>query len=153
MGSASEITVRDMLTSDISEVMSIERHAQIMPWSRLSFEESMNNDYLCRLILLDEKISAFHVVSPVLDELHILTLAVAPEQQGQGLGHAVMYDIVTISNQLGLNKIFLEVRASNQVATSLYQKWQFKQLAIRKNYYTTNEQQREDALVMVRVES
>lgn len=151
MNSPSEITVRDMRSSDLSKVMIIERNAQIVPWSRLSFEESLSKDYLCRLILVDQEICAFHVASEVLDELHILTLAVAPDQQGRGLGHALMDDIVAISNSLGLNKIFLEVRESNKVAFSLYQKWQFQQIANRKNYYATTGSSREDALVMVRM--
>ena len=51
-----------------------------------------------------------------------------------------------------VQRFFLEVRASNVAAHSLYQKWQFKQISIRKNYYRTQAIEREDALVMVRAE-
>lgn len=157
MSSAKDITVRDMHEVDLSQVLQIERNAQVMPWSRLSFEESLSKKYRCRVVVFNDsteqqiKLAAFHVVCPIADELHILNLAVAPDMQGQGLAHVLMGDILAIADAQQIPKIFLEVRESNSSAQSLYQKWQFKQIAIRKKYYRTQGEEREDALVMVRV--
>jgi ribosomal-protein-alanine N-acetyltransferase len=156
VASLKDITIRDMHSVDLSQVLRIERNAQVMPWSRLSFEESLSEKYRCRVVALRQavegqiKLAAFHVVCPIVDELHILNLAVAPDMQGHGLGHVLMDDILTIADEQQMRKIFLEVRASNLAAYSLYQKWQFKQISIRKNYYRTQAIEREDALVMVR---
>ena len=139
-----------MRSADLSEVLTIERHSQIMPWARLSFEESLNRNDICRVILHEESVLAFHICSSVVDELHILNLAVSKSVQGIGLGHMLMQDILSSADQAGLSKVFLEVRASNEVAARLYAKWQFQQIAVRQKYYRTPDKHREDALVFVR---
>lgn len=137
--------------TDLQQVLKIEHNSQVIPWNRQSFEESLSKEHYCRVFEENKIMLAFHVVCPVLDELHILTLAVKPEYQGSGIGHALMHDIIDFSEIKKLKKIFLEVRASNLIAQNLYRKWQFKQIAIRKNYYRTSSTQREDALVFVRL--
>lgn len=145
-----QLTLRDMLTADLNDVLAIERNAQLMPWGRLSFEESLTKQHICRVVEFEKTVIAFHVVCPVVDELHILNVAVNPQHQGQGIGHVLVEDIIQQANQQKSKKIFLEVRASNKVAQSLYQQWQFEQLSIRKGYYRTPNKKREDALVFVR---
>lgn len=144
---------RDMRAIDLDQVMTIEQNAQLMPWSRGMFEESLDAHQLCRVAESRNKIIAFHIVCPVVDELHVLNLAVAPQYQRRGVGHAVMCDIIELSESKALTKIFLEVRSGNSVAQSLYEKWQFTQIAIRKEYYRTNGIDREDACIYVRQSS
>jgi len=145
-----------MTTHDLTEVLTIESNAHVSPWARLSFEESLTKEYLCRVIeeLENNSVVAYLIVCSVADELHILNIAAAPQHQGVGLGHMLMQEIINITSQLKLRKIFLEVRASNEIAQNLYKKWQFEQIAIRKRYYSvnnsTNTNDREDALVFVR---
>lgn len=139
-----------MVDDDLVQVLSIERNTQPMPWSRLSFEESLNNQYRCQVIEYQSSVVAFYIVCPVVDEMHILNLAVAPQHQGNGLGHVLMQEIVAMALALRLDSIFLEVRAGNSVAQSLYNKWQFEQIAVRKDYYRTRDKKREHAVVMVR---
>ena len=141
-----------MQDSDLTQVMQIEQNAQVVPWSRLGFEESMTKQYVCRVVTKREEIIAFHIACPVADEIHILTLAVAQNYQREGIGHMLMHDIMGFAEQHAALKVFLEVRASNLAAQQLYLKWQFKQIAIRKAYYQTPAQEREDALIMVRTE-
>jgi len=151
--SLEDLSLRDMRSDDLASVLVIERNAQVSPWSRLSFEESLTKNYVCRVLMCNEKIAAFHVVSTVADELHILNVVVATHLQGIGLGHVLMRDIEQIAQSEKVKKIFLEVRASNQAAQGLYLKWQFKQIALRKGYYRSSEaklDQREDALVFAR---
>lgn len=151
------LLARDMQVSDLSEVLVIERAAQASPWGRISFEESLARQHICR-VLVDlnapertQSLCAFHVVCPVADELHILNLVVAKPYQGQGMGHRLMHDILECANSVSeVKKIFLEVRASNEAAQNLYRQWQFQQIAVRKNYYRAPDQTREDALIYVK---
>ena len=151
-------TARNMTDADLTAVLQIERNSQVMPWSRLSFEESLSrthatedrNPHLCRVLCAGEIVCGFHITSKVLDELHILNLAVAPQFQKLGIGHQVMADIIELAQSEQVKKIFLEVRASNLVARSLYQKWQFEQIAVRQGYYRVQGGAREDALIFVR---
>jgi len=147
-----EITLRNMCSEDLSEVVRIEQTAHISPWARLSFEESLTRGDICRVIVAHDEIVAFYVVSSVLDELHILNVVCAPKAQGLGLGHTLMQDIMLQAQQQKLTKLFLEVRASNHIAQSLYEKWGFQQIALRKQYYrpSITSADREDALVYLR---
>ena len=147
---ASNIDIRDFCGSDLEAVLKIERSVQVNPWSRLSFEQSLTQKHLCRVVEHEQQILAFHIVSPVLDELHILNLAVALDQQGVGLGHVLIDDILEQAKIAKTAKIFLEVRETNVAAQGLYLKWQFRQIAVRKNYYRCTDGGRENALVMVR---
>lgn len=145
------LSVRDMHTQDLQQVVQIECNSQASPWGRISFEESLTKQHVCRVILIEQTVVAYHVVCAVADELHILNVVAALHLQGLGLGHRLMQDILEIADAKKLVKIFLEVRASNQIAQSLYTKWQFKRIALRKQYYrANNDGVREDALVYLR---
>jgi len=137
-----------MASADLADVLSIERNAQVSPWSRLSFEESLTKEHVCRVVTHNNKVLAFHVVCAVVDELHILNVAVASHLQGIGLGHVLMQDIIETAESASAKKVFL-----NLAAQSLYAKWQFEQIALRKGYYRSSQgiaDQREDALVFAR---
>jgi len=83
----------------------------------------------------------------ILDEAHITILAVHPAYQRQGLGQAVLLALLQVAADRGLERATLEVRASNQPALSLYQKFGFKIAGRRRRYYKdTNE----DALILWR---
>lgn len=150
-----ELTTRDMRNDDLSEVLPIEQAAHVSPWGRISFEESLTrneqsvNAHPCRVLMARGQIVGYHILSLVLDELHVLNVVCAPRVQGMGLGHRLMQDIVEIAKQRTLKKIFLEVRTSNKIAQALYEKWGFRQIAVRKRYYRPSaaKQSREDALV------
>ena len=132
---------------ELGRVLSIEEQIQSVPWSLQLFEESLVGQHICRVLKVESQIQAFHIVCPILDELHILNLAVAANAQGQGFGHLLMHNVFEIAENNASKKIFLEVRASNLIAQSLYSKWQFKQIAVRKNYYRTADNQREDGMI------
>jgi len=164
---AGGLIARDMTSDDLTQVMAIENNAQASPWGRLSFEESLTKSHFCRVLEVAAKhehgsdsheevslsqVVAYHVVCPILDELHILNVVAAPQYQGIGLGHRLMHDILEIAEHHQSQRIFLEVRASNERAQSLYLKWQFKQMGLRKAYYrpTLSNTSREDALIFMR---
>lgn len=160
---AFEFSWRSMRGEDLPGVLRIERNAQQVPWGRLAFEESVlrserngGEPYYCRVVIIEgeslrtDQIIGFHIISKIMDELHILNVAVAPNFQGKGFGHVLLNDIVDLAKGHDIAKIFLEVRASNRVAQSLYRKWGFEQISVRKNYYRLPKQGREDALVFVR---
>lgn len=141
-----------MTVLDLKHVLEIERTTQVVPWSRLSFEEALVGNYFCHVIEQQSNIVAFYIVSKIEDEVHIVNLAVALDCQGQGFGHFLMHNIIAFAESELANKIFLEVRASNEAAQSLYQKWQFHQISIRQKYYRVADQQseKEDAFVLLR---
>ena len=135
----------------LDAVLAIERHGQLSPWSRLSFEESLTAGDFCRCLIEGEQIAGFLVARVVVDELHLLNIGVAARFRGRGLAHDLLHDFFNHAEKRHIDKLFLEVRESNQIAQRLYRKWGFDVLAKRRAYYaSTNHKPREDALIMYR---
>jgi [ribosomal protein S18]-alanine N-acetyltransferase len=83
----------------------------------------------------------------ILEEAHIIMLAIHPRFQGHGLGQALLWALLKSAGDRQLERATLEVRDSNLAAVSLYKKFGFKEAGRRKGYY---EETGEDALVMWR---
>lgn len=81
----------------------------------------------------------------MVDEAHITTIAVHPKYRGAGLGELLLVQMVDTALSIGARWVTLEVRKSNVVAQSLYQKYTFKEMGVRRRYYSDDG---EDALVM-----
>lgn len=79
------------------------------------------------------------------DEAHITTIAVDPNYRGRGIGELLLLGLIDRAKQIGARWLTLEVRMSNHVAQRLYQKYTFKEMGIRRRYYSDNG---EDAQVM-----
>ena len=79
------------------------------------------------------------------DEAHLASIAVREEYRRQGIGELLFISIIDLATELDANIITLEVRASNTAALSLYSKYGFIQVGLRRGYYTDD---REDAVLM-----
>lgn len=65
----------------------------------------------------------------------VMTIAVAPGQQGRGLGHVLLDWLMTQGRESGADAMLLEVRADNDVARNLYVRAGFEHLRTRRGYY------------------
>ncbi len=94
-----------------------------------------------------EKIVGIGCLWAILEEAHITILAIHPDYQGQGLGQLLLCNLLRDAVGRKLERATLEVRPSNQVALSVYQKFGFKIAGRRKGYY---QKTGEDALILWR---
>jgi ribosomal-protein-alanine N-acetyltransferase len=138
-----------MTESDLDEVALIERSAYEFPWTRGNFADSLRNGYfgMC-LRHVTGTLIGYCVLMPVVDEMHLLNLCVAPSAQGAGAGLALLREAVRITRHEKLSGLLLEVRPSNQRAIRLYERFGFASIGRRKNYYPARYRGREDAIVM-----
>jgi [ribosomal protein S18]-alanine N-acetyltransferase len=83
----------------------------------------------------------------ILDEVHIILLAVHPYYRQRSLGLAMVLGLLDLAVRRGANYATLEVKASNQAAIALYKKQGFTIAGRRPHYY---EDTGEDALIMWR---
>lgn len=83
----------------------------------------------------------------ILEEAHITLLAVYPDFQGQGLGKLLLFSLLEDAVKRKLERATLEVKETNYIALSLYEKFGFKIAGKRKNYYKNTG---EDALILWR---
>jgi ribosomal-protein-alanine N-acetyltransferase len=81
----------------------------------------------------------------MVDESHLTSIAVRKSHQRQGIGELLLIAVVKLSLQMKAQVVTLEVRASNRSAQALYAKYGFKNVGIRRCYYTDNS---EDAVIM-----
>lgn len=92
---------------------------------------------------------AFLLAQTIGDQAEILTFAVAPDNQGQGMGKALVEEFIAHSADRGVQSCILEVAVGNVTAVSLYQLVGFHTIARRKDYFLQNGA-RIDALIMQR---
>ncbi len=135
-----------MTVSDIPEVTAIEKESFSIPWSEASFFSELNNPAsICRVALAGDYLIGYVCASCILDEGHILNLAVRPDYRRKGTGRMLALSILKELRARGCKKIFLEVRASNTAAIRLYESIGFRMVGLRRGYYFLP---REDAVIM-----
>ncbi|NOY40201.1 MAG: ribosomal protein S18-alanine N-acetyltransferase [Nitrospirae bacterium] len=140
------ITISEMTTSDIPEVTAIENESFSTPWSAASFFSEINNPAsICRVALAGDSLIGYICASCILDEGHILNLAVRTDYRRKGTGKMLALSILKELYARGCKRIFLEVRASNTAAIRLYESIGFRTLGLRRGYYFFP---KEDAVVM-----
>jgi [ribosomal protein S18]-alanine N-acetyltransferase len=92
-----------------------------------------------------EYVAGFIGVWFMVDETHIVTVAVRESERRKGIGEMLLLAAFDLSREKEVPALTLECRVSNTAAQALYEKYGFQRLGIRKRYYTDNN---EDALIM-----
>lgn len=93
----------------------------------------------------DEYVVGFIGIWFMVDETHIVTVAVRASERRKGVGELLLLAAFDLSREKGVPALTLECRVSNTAAQALYEKYGFQRLGIRKRYYTDNN---EDAVIM-----
>ncbi len=129
--------IRPSVSDDIDDLVQIDRLSSPDPWSanRFSSELQLPHSHLFTAVA-GSVVRGFICAWIAADELEIHNLAVAPGFRGQGIGYALVEHIL---NNLPYRRAFLEVRESNRVARTLYAKFFFSELFVRKGYYSDGE--------------
>jgi ribosomal-protein-alanine N-acetyltransferase len=104
--------------------------------------------YRCHVLEADGEIAGYGIVSHALDEAHLLNLCIHPDQRRGGLARLMLEYVVREARVGAANRLFLEVRPSNEAAVALYRSSGFRAIGRRPGYYPADEG-REDAMVMV----
>lgn len=138
---------RPMQPEDLDAVIALEQQAFSHPWTRRLYLDALSS-YECWMLYQDGQHVGHGVISQVLDEAHLLNIAIAVEQQGQGLGLVLLEHLMQRASARGCVECFLELRASNQSAYRLYERFGFNEIGRRRDYYPAAGGH-EDALVMV----
>jgi [ribosomal protein S18]-alanine N-acetyltransferase len=100
--------------------------------------EPDSQDELCRVV-------GYAGLWLMADEAHVTTIAVHPKYRGEGIGELLLLHMIDTARAIPARWLTLEVRRSNEVAQALYRKYTFKEMGVRRRYYSDNG---EDAVVM-----
>lgn len=138
-----------MRQADLEEVVLLESQVQDFPWGLEHFIDSLAQGHKAWILRQGIELVGFVIVMSVLDEAHLLNIAIAPTHQGKGFGGRLLRHAMLRSSEQGAQTMYLEVRISNLRAEALYRHFGFRNVGQRKAYYPAPEG-REDALVFSR---
>ncbi|MCX7275379.1 MAG: ribosomal protein S18-alanine N-acetyltransferase [Burkholderiales bacterium] len=142
--------VRRLQPDDVPAVMAIEREIYPFPWTDGNFTDSLIAGYDGWGLFADGVLIGYSVVMWIPDEVHLLNLSIAADWQGQGIGRRFLGWLCDSTARRGARAMLLEVRPSNDRARRLYETGGFETVGVRKRYYPSFNETREDALVMRR---
>jgi ribosomal-protein-alanine N-acetyltransferase len=103
---------------------------------------------MCGLLDEEDGLAGYFLAMPVVDEVHLLNLAVSARRQGQGLACALLDRLCAYARGQKVQSLLLEVRVSNRRALQIYLRYGFTEIGRRKGYYPAEDNKREDAIVM-----
>ena len=167
--------VRPMTEGDIPQVAAIEHESFPTTWPQTAYRRELSNNLARYIVLVDRSHEPFspsslrrrrslldifrrdeppattdYIVGYVgvwlmVDEAHIVAIAVRPQYRGRGLGELLLADAIDLALANHQESVTLEVRRSNSIAQALYEKYRFLKVGVRRRYYSDNH---EDAIIM-----
>ncbi len=139
--------IRRMTLDDVSAVHEIDTLSFSLPWPERSFSYEMTQNPVTRgwVAEVGGRIAAMLVLWFIVDEAHIATIATHPDFRRQGIGEQILLHALLDVRTEGARRAFLEVRAGNIAAQSMYKKYGFVVDGVRPRYYRDNN---EDAFLM-----
>ena len=122
--------IKDILISDFDDFLN---------YNILKEElESPNSKYIIAKTN-DDKIIGFAGIKIIVDTADIMNIVVKKSWRNQGVGNLLLNNLVYLCKKLNLSSLSLEVNEDNQSAIHLYEKFGFKRIGLRKNYYKNND--------------
>lgn len=141
--------LRDMSESDLDAVLRIEREVHAHPWTAGNFSDALRSKYVCKVYEHEGQMLGYAVLMLAVDEAELLDIAIAAGQQRHGWGRKLLEEMMALARRQNMQRMVLEVRASNLAAIALYRKAGFSNIGLRRDYYPA-ENGREDAILMGR---
>ncbi len=139
------IEIRKMTNDDLRQVIDIENKSYDFPWSEAVIKDCLVNNYDC-YVAGQDNIFGYMISKITNQDSHILNLTIDSDYRGQGIGSNFLDLMIKECKLHRSNYIYLEARVTNTIARNLYQKFGFRSIGVRKNYYR-NKLGREDAIV------
>lgn len=142
-----EAKIREMTAGDIPPVMEIERSSFITPWTEGMFRSQLRfRDQGINLVLVgDGTVLGYAAAWIAYDEIHLLSIAVAPAARRRGLGGEILRAVMERGRARGAVRVILEVRDGNAGARAFYRTRGFVDIGTRRRYYSDTD---EDAIIM-----
>ena len=120
--------IKDNLISDFDDF-----------WNYSVFKSELESDSSHYLVVKDNsKIIGFAGIKVTVPDCDIMNIVVKKDFRNQGIGSLLLKELINLSKSLNVKNLFLEVNEKNTPAILLYNKFGFKKISTRKNYYKDN---------------
>ncbi|MBQ5430028.1 MAG: ribosomal protein S18-alanine N-acetyltransferase [Lachnospiraceae bacterium] len=140
------VTIRPATEADIAQIAQISQSSMTSAWKEEDFRGALSNPQAKVWVAQEEEILGYCVLYFAADEGELPSIAVTARARGQGIGKALMEALIKGCRSVGVTRLFLEVRCSNEPAHRLYETFGFLVAGTRRNFYNHPV---EDADVMV----
>ena len=143
-----EVELTRMRRRHLRKVISIESRVYPRPWSASLFLSELTQRGTRSYLVARHRGEVVGYAGMMFTgfEAHVTNIAVDPDWHGLKIGSRLLLNLVTEAIARASERISLEVRVSNGIAQSMYEKFGFEVAGTRKGYYIeTNE----DALIMI----
>ena len=133
------LEIRPMTHSDLPAVLAIE--VDLFPidaWTEELFLGELaevSNSRDVAVAILDSEIVGYASFRYVGKQGDVNTVAVSRDQQGKGIGTALMNWLESQATLRNVREIFLEVRSDNEAAMKMYASRGYERIDVRRNYY------------------
>lgn len=141
-----QIVISNMTEHDLLEVVEIEEQSRLSRWGWAAYYAELQGVNRSLMLVARipsrakgtdaKRVAGYIVARLAAGELHINNVAVRSEFRGQGIGKALLLRILEQGKKLDAAAAFLELRAGNAIAQSLYEKAGFVSVGKRRNYYS-----------------
>jgi ribosomal-protein-alanine N-acetyltransferase len=144
---AKDLRIEKLKRKDLRHVLPIEAAVFPEPWSVGVFhsELALRHGRLYRAAWHGHDMAGYIGFMIVDHDAHITTIATAPAFQRTGVARTLLIDGIGTLLPMGVKNLSLEVAASNEPAQTLYRRFGFAPVGVRRGYYPVTG---EDALVM-----
>lgn len=100
------------------------------------WKKEQHNPFIYYLLYEEDKtILAYLFYTKIYERMEIEQFKVLDTKQNQGIGTALLKELIRIAEKEKVENITLEVREDNQNAIHLYKKLGFQEVSQRTNYY------------------
>jgi tRNA threonylcarbamoyl adenosine modification protein YeaZ/ribosomal-protein-alanine acetyltransferase len=133
---SSKVEIGRTESEDITTILELERQNFTDPWSIANITETLNQPYnLCLTAKSAGKVVGYLFAS-MIEDGEILAISVSEEMKRQGIGKALLEELMRVSMEKGISRLILDVRKSNTSAICFYERMGFVEDGIRKGYYS-----------------
>ena len=119
--------LRRMGSPHLHAVEEIEKASFAAGWPATAFQRELTGNGAARYLVVEEgDVAGFAGLWLMLDEAHVVSVAVLPERRRAGLGRLLIHGLLRVAIEEGMSDATLECRVSNQAARALYRSFGFE---------------------------
>lgn len=117
-------------------------------WTYSVFKSELENPNSKYFVAIEnDEIVGFAGIWKAIDDMHITNIVTKISKRHLGIASMLLEKLIEVSKEENVNSLTLEVSENNTYAIKLYEKYNFKKIGLRKNYYAQNE----NAIIMTLV--
>ena len=138
-----QVTLREIVASDtalVEAIAAVERESFSLPWSVREIVSICNRVDFCGIVAeMNGEIVGYLLGLTLFEDAEVLRIAVLEKFRGQKIGGAILDCFFELVQAKGAQRVFLEVRVSNEPAIRLYESRAFARGRVREKYYENGE--------------